>query len=190
MHICKLQCAIELRDNKLLCARSCFCKRLILVVIICPYKIWHAEHASTPETHFTNRGYLTHRGWVTHICVGNLTHIGSDNGLEPDWHQVIIWTNAGMLLIGPLRTNFTKISIEILTYSFKKMRLNESSAKWRPFCLGLNVLRLEHEWVFMSIDGWVMTDWSNSPIIDITLLSEHGVMSHSYKIISIRQYLM
>ena len=83
---------------------------------------------------------LTHWGRVTHICVGNLTIIGSDNGLSPGRRQAIIWTNAGILLIGPLGTNFSEISIEILIFSFKKMRLKVSSAKWRPFCLGLNVL--------------------------------------------------
>ena len=36
---------------------------------------------------------------VTHICVGNLTIIGSDNGLSPDRRQAIIWINAGILLI-------------------------------------------------------------------------------------------
>ena len=41
-----------------------------------------------------------------HICVGNLTIIGSDNGLSPGRRQAIIWTNAGILLIGPLGTNF------------------------------------------------------------------------------------
>ena len=30
--------------------------------------------------------------------------------------------------------------IEILTFSFMKMHLKVSSAKLRPFCLGLNVL--------------------------------------------------
>ena len=45
-----------------------------------------------------------------------------------------------MLLIGPLGTNFSEILVEILTFSFKKMSLKVSSAKWRPFCLGLNVL--------------------------------------------------
>ena len=30
------------------------------------------------------------------------TSIGSENGLSPGRHQAIIWTNAGMLLIGPL----------------------------------------------------------------------------------------
>ena len=83
---------------------------------------------------------LTHWGRVTHICVGNLTTIVSDNGLSPDRRQAIIWTNAGLLLIGPLETNFSEILIEILTFSFKKMRLKVSSAKWRPFCFGLNVL--------------------------------------------------
>ena len=43
------------------------------------------------------------------ICVGNLTIIASDNGLAPDRRQAIIWTNAGILLIGPLRTNFSEI---------------------------------------------------------------------------------
>ena len=83
---------------------------------------------------------LIHWGRVTHICVSKLTIIGSDNGLSPHRRQAIIWTNDGILLIGPLGTNFSEISIEILTVSFKKMRLKVSSAKRRPFCLGLNVL--------------------------------------------------
>ena len=83
---------------------------------------------------------LTHWGRVTHICVGKLIIIGSDNGLSPDRHQAIIWTNTGLLSIGPLRTYFSEILIGIQTFSFKKMRLKVSSAKWRPSCLGLNVL--------------------------------------------------
>ena len=43
---------------------------------------------------------LTHWGRVTHICVGNLTIIGSDNGLSPGRRQAITCTNAGILLIG------------------------------------------------------------------------------------------
>ena len=73
-----------------------------------------------------------------HICVGNLTIIGSDNGLSPGLRQAIIWTNAGILLIGPLETNFSEYLIEIQTFSFKKKHLKVSSAKLRPFCLGLN----------------------------------------------------
>ena len=83
---------------------------------------------------------LTHWGRATHICVAKLTTIGSDNGLSPGRRQAIIWTIAGIFLIGPLGTNFSEILIEILTFSFKKMRLKVSSAKRRPFCLGLNKL--------------------------------------------------
>ena len=77
-----------------------------------------------------------------YICVSNLTIIGSDNGLSPGRRQAIIWTNAGMLLIGPLGTNFNEILPEIHTFSFKKIPFKMSSVKWRPFRLGLNVLTM------------------------------------------------
>ena len=57
----------------------------------------------------------THWGWVSHICVGNLNVIGSANGMSPDRRQAITWTQC---------------------WNAFKM----SSAKRRPFCLGLNVL--------------------------------------------------
>ena len=71
---------------------------------------------------------LTHWGRVTHICVSNLTIIGSDNGLSPGRRQAITWTNVEILLIGPLGTNFSEILIEIHTFSFKKFHLKMSSA--------------------------------------------------------------
>ena len=83
---------------------------------------------------------LTHWGWVTHIWASKVTFIGSDSSLLPDRRQAIIWTYAGILLIGPLGTNFGEISIKIHTFLFKKMHLKMSSAKWQQFCLGLNVL--------------------------------------------------
>ena len=63
---------------------------------------------------------LTHWGRVTHICVSKLTIIGSYNGLSPDRRQAIIWTNAGLLLIGPLGTNFSEILIEIQHFHSRK----------------------------------------------------------------------
>ena len=51
------------------------------------------------------------------------------------------WTNAAILLIGPFGTNFSETLIEIYRFSFKKMQLKMSSAKWRP-CLGLDVLMM------------------------------------------------
>ena len=83
---------------------------------------------------------LTHWGRVTHICVSKLTIIGSDNGLSPGRRQAIIRINAGILLIRTLGTNFGEILSKIGAFSFKKMHLKMSSAKWRPFCLGLSVL--------------------------------------------------
>ena len=77
---------------------------------------------------------------VAYICVSKLTIIGSDNGLSPGRRQAIIWTSAGILIIGPMVTNISEILIEIYTFSFKKPHLKISSGKWRPFCLGLNVL--------------------------------------------------
>ena len=90
---------------------------------------------------------LTHWGQVTHICVGNLTIIGSDNGLSPGRRQAIIWTNAGIFLIGPLGTNFSEMLIEIPTLLFKKIHFKMSSGKWRPFCLGPNVLSNPYPWM-------------------------------------------
>ena len=86
------------------------------------------------------RDELTHWGRVRIHASVNKTIIGSDNGLSPGRRQAIIWTNAGILLIEHLGTNFSEISIKILTFSFAKMCLKVSSAKWRPFCLVLNVL--------------------------------------------------
>ena len=68
-----------------------------------------------------------HWGRVTHMCVSELTIIGSDIGLSPGRRQAIIWTNAGILLIWHLGTNFSEISIEIHTFSLKKMHLKMSS---------------------------------------------------------------
>ena len=65
---------------------------------------------------------LTHWGRVTHITI-----IGSDNGLPPGRRQAIIWTNAGILLNGPMGTKFSEILIEIYTFSLKKIHLKMSS---------------------------------------------------------------
>ena len=51
-------------------------------------------------------------------------------------------TIIGILLIGPLGTKFCEILITINTFSFMKMHLKMSSAKWQPFCLSLNVFKM------------------------------------------------
>ena len=104
--------------------------------ILCKIVVFIATQWHTYQDHHV----LIHWGRVTHICVCNLTIISSDNGLSPGRRQAIVWTNAGILVIRPLETNFSEILIKIHTFSFKKIHLKTSSGKWRPFCLGLNEL--------------------------------------------------
>ena len=77
---------------------------------------------------------------MTHICVSKLTIIGSDNGLSPGLRQAKISTNAWILLNRTLGSSFSEILSDIHAFSFKKIYLKMSSAKWWQFCLGLNVL--------------------------------------------------
>ena len=95
-----------------------------------------------PTSMAQDNNELTHWGWVMHICVSKVTFIGSDNGLWPGRHQAIICTNARILLIQTLGTNFNEILSKIHIFGYKKMHLKMSSGKWRPFCLGLNMLTL------------------------------------------------
>ena len=96
----------------------------------------HYWHKNTSNCSWADKYNLIHWGQVTHICVSKLTIIGSDNGLSHGQRQAIIWTNAGILKIRTIRTNFS----EIHAFSFKKMHFKTSSGNWRPFCLGLNEL--------------------------------------------------
>ena len=63
---------------------------------------------------------LNHWGQVTHKCVRKLTINGSDNGLSPGWCQAIIWTTAGILLIGPLATNSSEILAKLIHFHSRK----------------------------------------------------------------------
>ena len=109
---------------------------------------------------------------MTHICVSKITIIGSDNGLPPGRRQAIIWTNAGILLIESLGTNFSEILIAIHTFSFKKMHLNMSSGKWRPFCLGLNVLR-EVPLQCVPVCGYIDHGPSTGPLVLLVTVRQH-----------------
>ena len=128
------------------------CKVWHILVYVSPYNKTHVVYDFIVPKGYNFIGFLfhlcsasTHWGRVTHICVGNLIIIGSDNGLSPSRRQAIIWTNARILLIGTLGINFKEILIEFNTFSFKKMHLKMSSAKWGLFRLGLSVFS-PHRW--------------------------------------------
>ena len=63
---------------------------------------------------------LTHWGLVTHIWVRKMIIIGPDNGLSPGRRPAITWTNAGILLIGPMATNFSEILIKFIHFHSRK----------------------------------------------------------------------
>ena len=67
---------------------------------------------------------LTHWGRVTHICISKLTIIHSDNGLLPGRRQNLIWTNAKILWIGHLGTNFSENLIGIKHFHSRKCTLH------------------------------------------------------------------
>ena len=102
------------------------------------WSILHGKyHKSTIHRHawanIQNKQGLTHWGRVTHICVGNLTIIGSESSLSPGRRKAIFWTNTGIFLIEPPETNSSEMSIEIHTFSFKKMHLKMSSVNGGHF---------------------------------------------------------
>ena len=63
--------------------------------------------------------------------------------------------------------NFSEILIKIDSFSFKKMHLKMSSAKWRPFCLSLNMTKLH----------WLLHHHSQCPWLPISSTTS----SHSSK---------
>ena len=91
---------------------------------------------------------------MTHICVGKLTIIGSFNGLSPERRQAIIWTNAELLLIEPLGTNFSEILIEIQTFSLTKIReiCEMASILSRPQCVKIVRVTGSLSWSVVYVD--------------------------------------
>ena len=91
---------------------------------------------------------------MTHICIGNLTIIGSDNGLSSGQHQAIAWTNVGILLIGPLGTNFSEMlfsqnsNIFIQENALQNVVCEMASILSRPQCVNRNALVIKHKNVF------------------------------------------
>ena len=71
----------------------------------------------------------------------NWVNIGSVNGLSPVRRQAITWTNAGLLSIGPLRTNFSEIWIKIKQEQLERLRSEDT-----PRCLMITYI-IESYWI-------------------------------------------
>ena len=122
--------------------------------------MWTLNYQSTKikyrPIHFY-RSNINHWGRVTHIRASKPTNVGSDNGLSPGRRQAIIWTNAGLLLTGLIGKNSSDICHRnSYIFNQKKNYLKLSSGRWRPFCLGLNVV-MDQFLVVSMIRGGIMT---------------------------------
>ena len=91
-------------------------------------------------------GGLSHQSCMSlHIGTNNIVGgsiIGSDNGLSPGRRQVIIWTNAGILLIGPLGINFSETCIHF--HSRKCIwNFRPAAILSRPQCVNIVIRRFQ-----------------------------------------------
>ena len=77
---------------------------------------------------------------MTHICISELTIIGSENGLVPGRRQAIIWINVGILLIWTSETNFSEILSDIRTSSVTKNVFENVVREMAGIFLSLSVL--------------------------------------------------
>ena len=119
------------------------------------------------------KGDITHCGLVMSVI---LAHFVSGNDLLPIWCQVITWTSAILISIRTWRPNFNLILIKFWTFSFKKMHLKLSSAKWLPF-FSNSVLRIMKNnnsycqvacqaafvikggWEYWYLSAYITTEW-------------------------------
>ena len=100
---------------------------------------------------------LMYWGCVTHLRSSKLTIIYSDNGLSSSRCQAIIWSNAGIWLIGALGANCGEILYKIHTFSFKK---------WWKLCHICRVLSWRHREYpyrhFLALTGMMATKSKSS----------------------------
>ena len=98
-----------------------------------------------------NASPLTPWGRVMHICVNKLNHHWSRYKLvlAPTRRQAIIWTSAGILLTGPLVTNFIAILFKIHILSFKKINFKNvwkvAAILSRPQCVRILIMICTNE---------------------------------------------
>ena len=115
---------------------------------------------------------LTHWGWVMQICVSELTIIGSDNGLSPGRCQAIIWTNAGIMFIWTLGTNFSEILSEIHRFiqenAFQNVVCQMAAILSQPQCVSCRFKCL-----------WQKMQWYQYILFHLTQIEPHILSKQS-----------
>ena len=137
---------------------------------------------------------LTHWGRVTHICVSKLTIIGSDNGLSPGRRQAIIWTNAWILLIWTLGTNFSEIisnisCIFIQENAFENVIWKKAAILSGPQCVKTELgLPQDNEMkVWNTVLSWTGAHLNSRPYFPIAhpnkVCLQHMMITHSSHVV-------
>ena len=116
------------------------------------------------------------------MCICLLTIIGSFNGLSPSRRQAIIWTNAEILSIGPLKTYHSEIFIDIqILYFIQENAFENVVSKMAAFFLGLNVLTVVVN-AFHVKGTEAVIHWCNDKMAD-TLQTTISNLSYRTKIL-------
>ena len=129
-----------------------------------------------------NCNSLTHWGRVTHGCASKLATIGSDNGLSPGRCQAIIWTYAGILLIGPLGTNLSEILnqnlyIFIQENAFENVVWKMTAILSLPQCVKTIVILQRPVYIHIWDPSLVMTAPDNAMLPSVTMLTTESICS-------------
>ena len=98
--------------------------------------------------------FWTHCGWLKHVCVGNLTIIGSDNGLAPTCSRqlAIIWTKCWNIVNWTLGNKLQGNFYQNKTFSFRKCIWKRFFVcKMAAICLSLKVTPFT-PWAVLSDD--------------------------------------
>ena len=112
---------------------------------------------------------------MTHICVSKLTIIGSDNGLSPGRHQAIIWTNAGIMLIGTLEQTSGKSCSKFFHLISRKCiwkcRLEMAAILSRPQCVKYDKSNtgFEHKLRRTLTEIWLWGTWSSQRALPLII---------------------
>ena len=88
----------------------------------------------------------THRGRMMRLCIVKPIRCWFIKCFFSSSAPSHFLTNAAKLLIGQLWTNLNEICVNKQMFPHKKINLKTSSAKWRPFCLSLNMLISLYLW--------------------------------------------
>ena len=131
---------------------------------------------------------LTHWGQATHICVGKLTSITSDNGLSPGRRQAIIrkhcWNYVNWTLRNKLQWNFKlNPNIFIEENTFQNVVCEMSDILSRPQCVHSYQLGGGYNW--MGIFGPIFL--YNSPERNITW-SAYEFITYTCSRLQMRNY--